>query len=422
MNYTFTVGRGGHNPEAQSEIILAPFTKEEMKEYNETTGSEYELLPPEYYTLPTQLTLAPNELYKNVDVVFKSAIGTLTEGKDYLLPIRLLTNSGSVNENKNLLCLKPNVLTPSVLLREPVNGKLDVTMSTEDAETEKTVEVRYYLDLKNEWNFSVNFEKDVAQLTAAVNAYNEKNDSNYPLLPIANYEFDASLSFTQAASNPKLPVKLDRNGLEVGSYLLPIIPTDCAGMPFDISKAICYIHVMITEQLPQIDLKNKATLKASSTVQWSGEEIKNVLDNNPETHWQSIWCDWPSGSTAGAFHDPTYGVYIDITLNDALSKQISLDYTTRKSDGNAVPNHIVIYAGTSVSNLQKVGELKRIEDGLPTTGNTQYSSKNFSLKSETTLLRLAILSQYKASDKSIGSLTEVNFKSVVISELSLYDK
>ena len=40
---------------------------------------------------------------KNVDVVFKSAIGTLTEGKDYLLPIRLLTNSGSVNENKNLL-------------------------------------------------------------------------------------------------------------------------------------------------------------------------------------------------------------------------------------------------------------------------------------------------------------------------------
>lgn len=94
------------------------------------------------------------------------------------------------------------------------------------------------------------------------------------MLPIANYEFDASLSFTQAASNPKLPVKLDRNGLEVGSYLLPIIPTDCAGMPFDISKAICYIHVMITEQLPQIDLKNKATLKASSTVQWSGEEIK----------------------------------------------------------------------------------------------------------------------------------------------------
>ena len=104
------------------------------------------------------------------------------------------------------------------------------------------------------------------------------------------------------------------------------------------------------------------------------------------------------------------------------SKQISLDYTTRKSDGNAVPNHIVIYAGTSISNLQKVGELKRIEDGLPTTGNTQYSSKNFSLKGETTLLRLAILSQYKASDKSIGSLTEVNFKSVVISELSLYGK
>lgn len=58
----------------------------------------------------------------------------------------------------------------------------------------------------------------------------------------------------------------------------------------------------------------------------------------------------------------------------------------------------------------------------PNVGNTQYSSKNFSLKGETTLLRLAILSQYKASDKSIGSLTEVNFKSVVISELSLYGK
>lgn len=421
VTHTITIGKGGHDPKTQPVVTLVPYTEEEMEEYNTSLSTNYKLLPPEYYTMPSEITFVPGESYVNVDIVFKSTAGELAKANNYLLPLHLVTNMGAVYEFKNLIYLKPNVITPSVLLREPANGKIDVILPKEE-QTEKNIEVRYYLDLKNEWDFSVNFEKDEARLEQAVEIYNENNETDYTLLPVENREFAASLSFTEAASNPRLPVILNHTGLDLGDYLLPIIPTGCIGMPFNVSKATCYIHVMVTEKLPKIDLKNKATLEASSTVQWAGEEIKNVLDENTETHWQSIWHANGSTDPAVARHDPLYGVYIDITLQEALSKQIAFDYTTRKSDGNAVPNHIKIYAGTNKEDLQQVGELQRAEDGLPTIGDTQYSSKNFSLKGETTLVRLAILSQYNASNKIVSSLTEVNLKSVVISELSLYGK
>lgn len=416
-----TIGKGGHDLAAQPRITLIPFTQEEMDDYNKSTGSTFKLLPPEYYTLPDELSFEAKELYKNVDVVFKGAVGELVKASNYLLPIRLLSNTSPVNENKNLICLRPNVITPSLCLKEP--SKMDVILSKEEAQ-EKIIDLTYYLDLKNEWVFSINFENDEDVLAAEVAAYNSKNDGNYTLLPQGNRAFASSLPFTANVRNSKLEITLDHEGLELGDYLLPIIPTECVGMPFDVSKGACYIQVMVTEQLPKIDLKEKM-LKASSTVQWGNEGIKNVLDDNTETHWQSIWTSY--GGINTPLHDPTYGVYIDISLTDALRKQIALDYTTRQSDGNAVPDHIVIYAGTSATDLKQIGELDRVKDGLPMTGDTKYSSRNFSLKGQTKILRLAILTQYIAKDKVVGNLTDnkligTSYRSVVISELALYGK
>jgi hypothetical protein len=54
-----------------------------------------------------------------------------------------------------------------------------------------------------------------------------------------------------------------------------------------------------------------------------------------------------------------YGVYIDIDVSDVtpmIEKQIKIDYSTREY-ANAVPNQIILYVGTSVDNLRKVGEL-----------------------------------------------------------------
>lgn len=417
-----TVGKGGHDLAAQPEITLIPFTQKEMDDYNKSTGSTFKLLPAEYYTLPTGLTFTAEELYKNIDVVFKATVGELAKASDYLLPIRLLSNTSPVHGDKNLICLKPNVLTPSLSLKEP--GKIDVALSIEE-DPVKIVDLSYYLDLKNEWDFTIKFEKDEVALAAAAVAYNKKNGVDYKLLPQGNRTFASSLPFTANVRNAKLEITFSHEGLELGHYLLPVIPTECVGMPFDISKGVCYIHVMVTEQLPKIALE-VSMLKASSTVQWGDEGIKNVLDNKTATHWQSIWTSHEGINTP--LHDPTYGVYIDITLTNALSKSVALDYTTRQSDGNAVPDHIVMYAGKDITDLKQIGELKRVEDGLPTTGDTKYSSRNFSLKGETKILRLAILSQYSARDKIIGNLTDNKkqdngyFSSVVISELALYGK
>lgn len=418
ITHTITIGKGGLSPESQAVATLVPFTEEEMQAYNQSSSTNYELLPPEYYAMPTTLTFAPGETYKNVDIVFKSTMGAPAKVSNYLLPVRLLANEGSANENKNLIYLKPNVLTPIVTME--LTGRQNVTMSTSDSET-TTFNLNFYLDMKNEWEFAVNFERNQELLEDAVEAYNTANGTNCSLLPEANRTFNSSLAFTSSESRKPLSVALSRKDLVIGDYLLPIIPTGCSGMPFDMDNDICYIHVFVTEPLPKIAL-TESMLSASSTVQWDGEKIKNVLDNNTATHWQSIWTSW--GDITDARHDPVYGVYIDISLTTPLDKQIALQYSTRKSDGNAVPNHIVIYAGTSAGNLKQIDELKRVEDNLPIKGDTQYNSRNISLNGNhnVTLIRLAILTQYNASNGSVADLREVNFKSVTISELSFYGK
>lgn len=419
-----TVIKGGHNPEIQTEITLVPFTEEEMTAYNTSTGQSYKLLPPEYYITPATVTIASGERYKIVDVIFKSTIGSLAgKTNDYLLPFHLISSSGRVNEDKSQIYLKPNVMTPFISMEQ--TGEQEIRMDVTDADEPKSFDINVYLDMVNEWEFSVDIEADEEELQAAVEAYNTHNGVHYGLLPQANRAFVSSLPFTGEENSKTLSVTLNKEGLSIGDYLLPVILKGCEGMPFYVSEDICYIHVMVTETLPEISLKDNATLSASSTVQWGGEGIENLWDGNTGTHWQSIWTSW--GDIPTALHDPTYGVYIDISLSGpySVTKQVAFEYATRKSDGDAVPNHIVIYAGTSKDDIRIIGELKRAEDQLPITGDTWFKSKNFSLgggDDAVTFLRLAILSQYNAKSGSVADLTAENFKSVVISELRLYGK
>ena len=82
-----------------------------------------------------------------------------------------------------------------------------------------------------------------------------------------------------------------------------------------------------------------------------------------------------------------------------IIKQIKIDYSTREY-ANAVPNQIILYVGTSVDNLRKVGELSATKNNLPKKGGvwTDDSEQNVDMpqfsvgRQEISLIRVSFLS------------------------------
>lgn len=409
---TVTIGRGGHGLTGRTVVDLVSFTEEELSEYNNSIDGNYKLLPPEYYEMPSSVVFDDGVEYKNIDVVFKGNMTELAKTGDYLLPIRLIPQSGSVNEDKNVVYLKPNILVPSIVM-EPI-GKNTINMQEGVSETQN-FELTYYLDVANEWNLKLRLEDSEEELKRIVDEYNETMGVNYALLPIANREFESLVDFPAGEALVTSNVTINNNGLLMDDYLLPIVPKKVIGMPFDVKTDICYIHVMVNGVLDDITL-TADMITASSTQ--SGGNIASVIDGNTKSYWESIWA-----SNTDPKHDATYGVYIDINLKTPISQQLHLDYATRDY-ANAVPTTIVIYAGTSADDLRPVGELTKNKNNLPIAGATWTENlPNFSLgRTSSTLIRISFLESSKGSLTNEGNISSGDQNCVAISELKLSGK
>lgn len=426
--YSASICKGGHNISAQPVAYLTPFTLEELKEYNAQYVQNYELLPEAYYTLPKTLAFISEEQYKQVDVIFKSTIGTELDyrNKEYVLPIHLTSDIASIYPEKQLLILRPNVITPKISLEK--TGLHKVGISLQEGDETVTFDIPVSIDLKeNKWAFSANFEQKDTELTNLVSAFNTEHRVNYGLLPASNRTFQPSLSFVAGEQKKTLSVTFNKEDLEMGDYLLPITLNGCSNMPFDVSDKVCYIHVLVTDVLPKISLTKEMLAVNSQETRWGwdiGDGYQNLVDEKLDTKYQSIWC---SGLPTGANQHPTYGVYLDIKLTKSLNKQIAFKYWTH-SDNNNVPSHIVIYAGKNESDLVKITEVKKLEDKLPTARKESYESAVYSLSGfETSLIRFAIIKNCNGQNNSEQPLTKnalINgaYPAVSISELELYGK
>ncbi len=72
-------------------------------------------LAPEYYDMPATVAFEDGVEYRNVDVVFKGNMSELAKTGEYMLPIRLEADNGTVNDNKNIIYFKPNIIVPSII-------------------------------------------------------------------------------------------------------------------------------------------------------------------------------------------------------------------------------------------------------------------------------------------------------------------
>lgn len=416
--YQFTVLKGGNSPQKETSAEMVSMTEEELSSYNTEIGTNFKLLDSKYYKFDKDLTFASGERYKEVSVELMTtnmAEELDYKNEEYVLPLKLLSSVDSVNSSLDLLIIKPVIHTPVVTF---TNGNaMKIIMSTQGDEI-VSEDIPLMIDIDNEWTFGIEIEDDQNTLQSYVDQYNENMLSEYPILPVDNYEITTS-SFNKGEILSNLNITINRTGLNIGGYVLPIKLKSCTGeVPFETQEEPLYLLVQITGELPQIEL-TADMLYVSSRCQWAINEkypwnyaeecLCDGYTTENDYHWHSSWAD------GKVVTDPKYGIYIDVKLNDPI-ENLKIVYWTRQSQNNATPKTIEIYAGTSEDDLQYVETMS----GLPNTKATRVESDDMLLGRKCTLIRLAIIDSSNWTDFRLDS--DTNSRSVAMAELQVYGK
>ena len=378
----------------EGEVTLSAFTEEELNAHNSLYGTSYMSIPEDYIVMPASVDFDDSDLSKDVKITFKKEVGELDEDKEYVWGIRVYVDGFPVSE----IFMKPRIATPVVTMESKEYKHI---LILDQGEKKASYGFNLSLDVINQWEFTVEFEENETALKAAVDKYNADKGTSYTLLPKGNCVLSSS-EFTQEDNEKLVTATLSGDGLTLDKdYLYPIIPIGCGSSPFEVKEKITYVHVIMETKVESIsDLRSinleANMLKASATD--GGNNVGNLLAYN--NYWQSIWS--PNGGKNDPKIDPVYGVYLDIDFsNKPLSQAFSFNYLPRNWP-NAVPNEIVVYAGTSNDDLKKIGELKYEDNQLPFADKTwigRVSEEDlsklslYSLKeSGATLVRLSFIS------------------------------
>lgn len=352
--YRIPVCKSGRNLQGEASVEVIPFNEASMAIYNVQQETGYSLIPSSLFqfvddngsALPDQskvkLEFGPEDAYKLVTIKLKtveiSALKEADPDRDYVLGFQLFSE-GNVSQDINLIVLKPDIDIPSLALVSPGVESHKYTSASPAKQTySNTVSLNME---ENEWDFTCNIAPaDAAWLTD----YNYNNAKNYELLPKSAYNLPTTeLHFTKGVLDASFDVEISREGMDMlKEYALPIILTSCSKPEFAIDQAKNAYILNVRMDPDQITL-TADMVEVSANHEGDGTGAPALVDGDPTTYWHSPW----SGSVKNA--DPTYGVYVDISLKSAL-KAIVLSYCTRAQNENGVPTHVVVGVSNDKTN------------------------------------------------------------------------
>ena len=132
--------------------------------------------------------------------------------------------------------------------------------------------------------------------------------------------------------------------------------------------------------LKKLDVKVNQ-LSTNSVEDGDGTGLSGLIDGDLEGsgYFHSKW--------SAPVQDAVYGNYIDLNIGKTLHS-LSFDYWTRKQNGNGAPQRISLFVSNNGKDWR---QLKEITQGLPSSGNTKYSSAIFTDEEGFSYVRFAVL-------------------------------
>lgn len=193
-----------------------------LTEYNNLNGTNYQLMPAEYYDFPTTVKLNKTDKVVELPVVIKPkalvAKGFST-ANNYVLPLSLNASSVEVEDKGSAaqVLLIPNIVEPTFTVKVPeVNFSLSFIR---DVVFPQTVELEAISNFTTIDAGMVTYKADAT----AVEAYNEANGVEYELLPSEYYQVQAGVLDPETMS---YKTSITFNCAEMKSdniFLLPLV-------------------------------------------------------------------------------------------------------------------------------------------------------------------------------------------------------
>ena len=415
--YKIPICKSGRNLQGVIDIVLMPFDQAQLSMYNIRNECEYMLIPSTCYRFvdengaaltdqsKIELSFGASDAYKivylSVDTQAVSALQENDPEASYVMAFQIFSN-GKVSADINYILLKPSVDVPQLAFLSPGVEVHTYTGTSQMSETYRNT-VSLNMD-ENRWDFTCKLEvKDAAWLKS----YNASHGTAYELLPSALYKLpESTLSFAKGVTEVAFDVTITRDGMDMmKEYVLPIVLASCSKKEFVINedKSVYLLNVRLDPD--QITL-TESMISVSTSQTGDGGGAAALIDGDEETYWHSTY------STHDG--DPTYGEYIDISLNVPLNS-IVLRYCTRHNNNNGVPTHIVVYVrNESSENWTQLGE--EATDEMFNAAAQQWITLT-PLKSEKSFkqIRVAIV-ESKAGDLRLSGTTHYT----ALGELQLF--
>lgn len=431
VKYTFELIRAGKHINPEETVTLNVMTPEELEAYNSENMTDYAILPEGTYAFTAEYKGFSVEAPKQTaEITLKASIADLDlDATDYVLPLRLSASAAEVDEERGELILRPVVTRPTVYFMGDLNTEVNV-YKEDVSNTVPSSEFSMILDRDNQgWNFGVEFESDETALQALVSEYNTQNSASYTLLPSENYTLSEA-NFTAENPTPTLSVSYNELGkLTVDQeYLLPIKMKECTGMSFGVDDRIIYIPVKVFDLL-KINLTADdlwVITEAGDRDATTGNlpEKKWLVDGDAATtFWQSMWYkDYGTYYRDDkAPNDETYGVYMDITLKEELTRSVRFKLSIHNSQNN-YPKKTSFYGssdgGNTWTKLKTVNELfSNISE--ETTFPYSVTTEDYELNSSISKLRIAFESNGSGATLT-QDMTGSYYSNIKFSELELW--
>lgn len=390
QSYELLINRSGINNDNAVEVMIDT-DPEVLQQYNEDMGSNFKLLPNDYYNFQNTVAIDKGSQLGKTEVNIKArkAVDELEGYGVYAIPLKIVQSNGaSINEDKSSIVLIVNV-------REPVvrQEKYGIEDATSMGNSMYTGTFTVFVEFENEWDIDLGYEVDLE----LVDVFNNANGTEYKPLPENSIQTIPD-SFTLSAGNNSVAVEIELSVNELyyfEPYLLPIRLQSMGDFPVDPDREIIYLRLTRDFDMNNAEVVSLTNDMIETFTQESVEGPKeSLVDGDTSTYWHSAW-------SSGVEPLPHW-----IQINFEEPTELGgLNYTLRQPSGiTDRPNHFDIQTSDDGENWTTVWESR---SGLSVEPVDEMRTLVFDQNYTSQMFRIRILDTYGSRSWTHLSTIEV---------------
>ncbi|MBR5043101.1 MAG: DUF1735 domain-containing protein [Bacteroidales bacterium] len=396
VNIEMLVVKGGAHPEMPADCRLEVMPAAEAAAQYGYAEDEIGIIPEESYRLPGGISLTEEMSYQYIDVELMPALMApamrANPGLEWMLPLQLVSDSGSVNKDNCLVRLNCSVVSPFINWASGADQYVNIDYKTKECPIELAI-------TKTEINKAA-FSGTIEALGEdAVAAYNTKHGTAYPLLPAGSYTL-GGLSFEANVLSGSALVNLSRSGLTADvEYLLPLRIVSVSSNLYELSEEVKYL-IVGNPKFSYAEVNPSSWKVAFSNSEDRNSEYwaMNMFNRDPGSNFCSYWNvsqQTKIGTDVDDFRYPEEGTYPGTcTYTSGRLAGTTIDVLYPCCDGvRKYDNVVVVIDLGETVNIHSIGISKK----AGSLGNLDLKGIEFYTEDQFTLETAA---QYKDKDNT----------------------